>query len=75
MASLVTPSSSASGRSWRRCRSAGIAMVCTWSGVIASNPVSHAQAFAAASSEVEPRGLTPSFTDGEWRVARARSTM
>ena len=49
-------------------------MACTWSGVIATEPLSQAQAFAAESSAVVPRGLTPSFTEGLWRVARARST-
>ena len=36
---------------------------------------SQAQAFAAASRAVAPRGLTPSLTEGLCRVARARSTI
>ena len=37
--------------------------------------MSHAQARAERSSAVAPRGLTPSDSEGDSRVARAMSTM
>ena len=43
-ASGATPSSSASGRSWMRCRSTGTAIAWMWSGVTPSAPISQAQA-------------------------------
>ncbi len=72
--SAVTPSSSASGRSATRCRRVGRASALTSSGVTKSRPDSHAHALLVASSAVEPRGDTPSCSDGEERVARQTST-
>ena len=70
-----TPSSSASGRSPSRCTRVAWASALTSSGVTKSRPVSQAQARAARSSAVAPRGLTPRLSDGDSRVARAMSTM
>ena len=49
-------------------------MAFTSSGVTNVRSVSHAQALAAWSSMAVPRGDTPSDSDGESRVARARLT-
>ena len=73
--SAVAPSSSSSGRSWMRWRSAGRATAFTSSGVTNGRPDSHAHAFAACSTMAAPRGDTPSVSDGDSRVARARATM
>ena len=73
--SVVTPSISASARSWTRWRSAGVASALTSSGVTKLRPDNQAHPRAAASSAVAPRGETPRVTDGETRVARTRSTM
>ncbi len=72
--SAVAPSSSSSGRSWTRWRSAGLAIAFTSSGVTKSRPLSQAHALAACSSIAEPRGDTPRDSDGDSRVARARLT-
>src|SRR5690606_25811573 len=73
--SALTPSSSASGRSWTRWRSVGCARALTSSGVTKLRPDSHAQAREVASSAVAPRGETPSESEGDMRVARHTSTM
>src|SRR5690606_36990285 len=65
-----TPSSSASGRSESRCPSVACASALTSSGVTNERPLSHAQARAVLISAVAPRGLTPSCSDGDCRVAR-----
>src|SRR5205814_3046137 len=73
--SAVTPSSSTSGRTRMRWRRHGRATALTSSGVTNSLPDNHAQALAACSNMVAPRGDTPSESDGESRVARAMPTM
>ena len=60
----VAPSSSTSGRSRRRWRSAGLATAFTSSGVTNERPASHAHALAACRRAAAPRGDTPSSTAG-----------
>ena len=50
-------------------------MAFTSSGVTYSRPLSQAQALAACRSMAEPRGETPSDSEDDSRVARARLTM
>ena len=58
--SLVPRSSSASGRSWSRCRQTAGAIHATSSGVTKSRPASRAEALPAARRCTAARGLAPS---------------
>jgi len=73
---VLTPSSSASGRSWTRWRSVGWASALTSSGVTKLRPESQAHAREVPSSAVAPRGETQWVRNlrasGEGRLRKGR---
>ena len=71
----LTPSSSASGRSDSRWARVAWASALTSSGVTKPRPLIQAHARDVAIRPSRRAGLTPSASDGEFRVARAMSTM
>ena len=72
--SAVYRSSSASGRSCKRCRSTAGATATTSSGTTNPRPARQAAALAAASRWTAARGLAPSETLGSSRVRRTSAT-